>query len=164
MLSLNTTTFWHIFTLRSKYGSHSLLIIPRHLCWGIYSFHLSVCPFIRTYICSFIRSYFRPVHGITSKFYMRATWVAYISPTTHQKAIHIWYPGGSAFIPWLLTPGSMPRGHWNMKYSSHRPTFRHSDLYLFWGKTLGHTDSESQIIMFMHQIVFSMAKSLEHGI
>ena len=20
------------------------------------------------------------------------------------------YPGGSAFIPWLLTPGSMPRG------------------------------------------------------
>ena len=29
---------------------------------------------------------FRPVCGITSKFYVQATRVEYISPTTHQKA------------------------------------------------------------------------------
>ena len=35
----------------------------------------------------------------------------------------------------------------------------HSDLQLFWGQTLGHTDSYSQSILFMHQRVFK-AKSL----
>ena len=54
------------------------LLYPRHLCRGVYSFCLS--------IRMFVRSYFRPVRGITSKFYGQATRVEYISPTTHQKA------------------------------------------------------------------------------
>ena len=53
-----------------------------HKCRGVYSFRLSVRPFVRTYV----RSYFRPVRGITSKFYVQATRVENISPTTHQKA------------------------------------------------------------------------------
>ena len=43
-------------------------------------------PSVRSYVRSFVRSYFRPVRGITSNFYVQATRVAYISPTTHQKA------------------------------------------------------------------------------
>ena len=54
-------------------------LYPRHLCRGVYSFHL---PFVRSYV----RSYFHPVGGITLKFYVQATRVEYISPTTHQKA------------------------------------------------------------------------------
>ena len=48
------------------------------ICRGVYSFRFSVR--------MFVRSYFRPVRGITSKFYGQATRVEYISPTTHQKA------------------------------------------------------------------------------
>ena len=56
------------------------LLYPRHLCQGVYSSF--VCLFVRL----FVHSYFRPVRGITSKFYVQATRVEYISPTTHQKA------------------------------------------------------------------------------
>ena len=42
--------------------------------------------FVFPFVCLFVHSYFRPVRGITSKFYVKATWVEYISPTTHQKA------------------------------------------------------------------------------
>ena len=54
----------------------------------------------------FVRSYFRPVRGIISKFYVQGI--------SHQPLIrkHSYldhrYPGGLAFIPWILTPGSMP--------------------------------------------------------
>ena len=47
----------------------------------VYSFRLSVCMF-----CLFIRTLFRPVCGITSKFYVKVSQVGYISPTIHQKA------------------------------------------------------------------------------
>ena len=42
--------------------------------------------FVRSFVCSFVCSYFGPIRGITSKFYVQATWAEYISPTTHQKA------------------------------------------------------------------------------
>ena len=55
---------------------------------GIYAegYIVFVFLFVSLFVRLFIRSYFRPVHGITSKFYMQATRVEYISPTTHQKA------------------------------------------------------------------------------
>ena len=43
---------------------------------------LFVCSSVHMFVCS----YFRPVRGITSKLYVQATRVEYISPTTHQKA------------------------------------------------------------------------------
>ena len=60
----------------------SSLLRPLHLCRGVYSFRLSVRMFVR----SFVRLYFRPHREITSKFYVQATRVEYISTTTHQKA------------------------------------------------------------------------------
>ena len=47
----------------------------------VYSFRLSIHPFVRSSFHMFV-----PVRGITSEFYVKATWVEYISPTTHQKA------------------------------------------------------------------------------
>ena len=34
----------------------SLLLYPRHLCRRVYSFRLSVCPFVRSYVRMFVRS------------------------------------------------------------------------------------------------------------
>ena len=63
---VNLSFFFFVFVLYS-----------RHLCQGVYSFRLSVRPFVRLYIrsfvCLFVRSYFLPVRGITSKFYVQAT-------------------------------------------------------------------------------------------
>ena len=60
----------------------------RYYTPGIYAegYIVFVFPFVRSYVRSFDRSYFRPVRGITAKFYVQATRVEYISPTTHQKA------------------------------------------------------------------------------
>ena len=58
-----------LFKIRKKSVSVFRIIIPRHLCRGVYSFRLSVrpfvCSFVRLPVRSFVRSYFRPVRGIT---------------------------------------------------------------------------------------------------
>ena len=83
-----------------------------HSKWFL-SFHLS--------ICMFVSLWFRPVRGITSKFYLKFSWVG----ISHQPLIrkHSYldhrYPGGSAFSPWLLTPGSMPQGEARGKNLGH---------------------------------------------
>ena len=68
------------------FGSSAKVVClsPTHYTPGIYAegHIVFVFLFVRTYVCS----YFRPIRGITSKFYMQATRVEYISPTTHQKA------------------------------------------------------------------------------
>ena len=33
-----------------------MLLYPRHLCRGVYSFRLDVCPFVRSYVRLFVRS------------------------------------------------------------------------------------------------------------
>ena len=47
------------------------LLYPRHLCRGVYSFRLSVrpfvCSYVRSFVCSFVRSYFLPSRGICVK-------------------------------------------------------------------------------------------------
>ena len=99
---------FRIVVTKKTYGAKYTHYTP-----GIYAegYIVFVFPFVRSYGRSFVRSYFRPVRGITSKFYVQATRVKYISPTTHQKAFIFGprYPGGSAFIVCLLTPVSMPR-------------------------------------------------------
>ena len=62
---------------------------PQHLCRGVYSFCLSVRPFIcsyvRSFVCSFVRTSFRRVE-FASKFCVKVSQVVYISATTYQKA------------------------------------------------------------------------------
>ena len=67
----------------------SRLLYPRHLCRGVYSFRLSVrpfvCSYVRSFVCSFVRTSFRCVEFV-SKFCVKVSQVVYISATTHQKA------------------------------------------------------------------------------
>ena len=125
------------------------LLYPRHLCRGVYSFRLSVRPFVwsfvrlfvrsfvlpsrswnyfkvlrqairveyispttivfvfpfvrsygRSFVCLFVRSYFRPVRGITSKFYVKQfEWSISHQPLIREHSyLDHRYPGGSAFI------------------------------------------------------------------
>ena len=66
-----------------------LFLYPRHLCRGVYSFRISVrpfvCSYVRSFVCSFVRTSFRHVE-FASKFYVKVSQVVYISATTHQKA------------------------------------------------------------------------------
>ena len=84
------------------------LFIPQHLCRGVYSFRLSVRLFVHSYV--------RHIHGIYDKVFHRVAWKFLKWDISQEPLIrkHSYldhrYPGGSAFIPWLLTPGSMPQG------------------------------------------------------
>ena len=70
------------------------LLYPRHLCRGVYSFRLDVCPFV----CSFIRVFIRSLLSVTfveftTKFLVKVSLSEYISLTKHQKAF--------IFEPWV---------------------------------------------------------------
>ena len=69
------------------------VFIPRHLCRRVYSFRLSVCPFV----CLLVRSYFRHVRGICVKVLM---WCIsqQLLIRKHSYLDHS-YPGGLAFTP-----------------------------------------------------------------
>ena len=86
------------------------LLNPRHLCRGVYSFRLSVRPFV----CSFVRSFvtFRHVRRIYLKVLVKVSLSEYISLTTHQKAFIFkpWVPERVIFYAMSLAPGFMPRG------------------------------------------------------
>ena len=56
----------------------STLLYPRHLCRRVYSFRLSVRPFL----CSLVRSFVE----FASKFCVKVSQVVYISATSYQKA------------------------------------------------------------------------------
>ena len=59
-------------------GIRLLLLIHHFIISLAFS---SFCSSVRSFVCS----YFRPVRGITSKFYMQATRVEYISPTIEKR-------------------------------------------------------------------------------
>ena len=72
----------------SLFGYMSLY--PRHLCRGVYSFPLDVCPFV----CLFVRSLLSVTFvEFTSKFLVKVFLSEYISLTSHQKAF--------IFEPWV---------------------------------------------------------------
>ena len=81
--------------------------ILRHLCRGVYSFRLSV----RLYVCSFVRDsvpFVELLQSFTLKF---LKWDISRQPLIRKRSyLDHRYPRGSAYIPWLLTPGSMPQG------------------------------------------------------
>ena len=60
-------------------------LYPRHLCQRVYSFRLSVRPFVRSYVRMFVRNSVTFVE-FASKFCVKVSQVVYISATTNQKA------------------------------------------------------------------------------
>ena len=62
-----------------------LSLYPRHLCRRVYSFRLSVCPFVRSYVRMFVRNSVTFVE-FASKFCVKVSQVVYIAATTYQKA------------------------------------------------------------------------------
>ena len=90
-------------------------LYPRHLCRGVYSFRLDVCPFVRSYVRSFVRSFVRVfVRSLlsvtfvefTSKFLVKVSLSEYISLTTHQKAFILepWVPERVSFYTMSFCP------------------------------------------------------------
>ena len=80
MIYAKTKTRSFLITrLISRAISNSLY--PRHLCRRVYSFRLSVRPFV----CSFVRNSVTFVE-FASKFCVKVSQVVYISATTYQKA------------------------------------------------------------------------------
>ena len=81
-----------------RWFRHFLLsLYPRHLCRGVYSFRLDVCPFVCSFVC-FLRLFVRSLLSVTfveftSKFLVKVSLSEYISLTTHQKAF--------IFEPWV---------------------------------------------------------------
>ena len=69
----------------TKDALHVSSLYPRHLCRGVYSFRLSVCPFVRLYVRSLVRTSVTFVEFV-SEFYVQVSQVVYISATTYQKA------------------------------------------------------------------------------
>ena len=61
------------------------LLYPRHLCRRVYSFRLSVRPFVCSFVRSFVRTSVTFVE-FAAKFCDKVSQVVYISATTYQKA------------------------------------------------------------------------------
>ena len=82
------------------------LLYPWHLCRGVYSFRLSICMFVR----SFVRTSIPFVELFQSLKCKQLEWsISHKLLIRKHSYLDHRYPGGSAFIPWLLTSGSMPR-------------------------------------------------------
>ena len=82
-------------------------LYPKHLCRGVYSFRLSVRLFVLSYVRHVRGIYDKVFHRVAGKF---LKWGIPHEPLIRKHSyLDHRYPGGSAFIPWLLTPGSMPQ-------------------------------------------------------
>ena len=71
-------------------------LYPRHLCRRVYSFRLSVCPFVRSYVRSFVRSW-----NLRQRFALKfLKWCIcqQLLIRKHSYLDHS-YPGGLAFTP-----------------------------------------------------------------
>ena len=77
-----------------------LLLYLRHLCRGVYSFCLSVCPFVCMYVGSFVR-FSIMLTKITSKFCFKVSQMVISQQPLIRKHSYLGhgYLGGSAYIP-----------------------------------------------------------------
>ena len=67
--------------------------------------------FVHLYVRSFVRNFIPFVELLQSFTLKQIKWRISHQPLIRKHSyLNHRYPGGSAFIPWLLTPGSMPRG------------------------------------------------------
>ena len=85
-----------------------ILLYTRHLCRGVYSFRLSIRPFIRSMP---VRNFVLFVELLQSFTLKQLEWSISHQPhiRKHSYLDHR-YPAGSAFIPWLYTLWSLPWG------------------------------------------------------
>ena len=79
-----------VYTLGCNKKVPIVYLYPRHLCRGVYSFCLSLRPFVCSFVCSLLSVTFIV---FTSKFVVKVSLSEYISLTTHQKAF--------IFEPWV---------------------------------------------------------------
>ena len=82
-------------------------LYPRHLCRGVYSFRLSVrpfvCSYVRSFVCSFVRSFVLPsvAWNLRQSFALKfLKWCIsqQLLIRKHSYLDHS-YPGGLAFTP-----------------------------------------------------------------
>ena len=86
---------WETLKKRRK-DNRLILLYPRHLCRRVYSFRLSVCPFVRSYVRSFVRSW-----NLRQSFALKfLKWCIsqQLLIRKHSYLDHS-YPGGLAFTP-----------------------------------------------------------------
>ena len=80
---------------------------------SIYAKGYIVCvfPFVRSYVRSPVRNFLPFVELLQSFTLKQFEWSISHQPLIRKHSyLDHRYSGGSVFIPWLLTPGSMPRG------------------------------------------------------
>ena len=87
-----------------KIQKYIFWLYPRHLCRGYIVF---VFPFVCLSFSNFV-----PFVELLPSFTLKQIkWSISHQPLIRKHSyLDHKYPGGSTFIPWLLTPGSMPRG------------------------------------------------------
>ena len=115
LIKLRECTGWSahlLFAYGKNRFSHDVAHIslyPRHLCRGLYSFLFP--SYVHSFICSFVHDSVPFVELLQSFTFKFLKWGISHQPLirNHSYLDHR-YPGGSAFIPWLLTLGSMPQG------------------------------------------------------
>ena len=92
------------------YLFHKTLKLPIIIPRGVYSFRLSVRPFVCSFVRSFIRNFVPFMELLQSFTLKQLKWsISRQSLIRKHSYLDHRFPGGSAFIPWFLTPGSMPR-------------------------------------------------------
>ena len=96
------------------------LLYLRHLCRGVYSFCLSIHPFLCSFVCLFVCSLLSVTFvEFTSKFLVKVSLSEYISLTTHQKAFIFepWVPERAIFYAMRFGPRVHAPG-WGLRSKS----------------------------------------------
>ena len=87
------------------------LLYPRHLCRGVYSFRLSVHPFVCSFVCSFVGSFVLPSRSWNYFKVLSSSNSSGVFLTNHSsKSIHIWTIGTLEGRPSFHD--SSPQGRW----------------------------------------------------
>ena len=108
---LKEGNLWYKFEGPSCSGNRAIYsLYRRHLCQRVYSFCLSIHPFVCLFVHSFVCDSILFVELLQSFTFKFLKWDISHHPLIRKHSyLDHRYPGGSAFSPWLLTPGSMPQ-------------------------------------------------------
>ena len=82
--------FHELVTVHGLQVGMNALLYPRHLCRRVYSFRLSVRPFVCSFVRSFVRSYFRHVCRICVKVLRQSFSSGVYLSNYLSESIHIW--------------------------------------------------------------------------
>ena len=83
-----------LFLVRNAFNEYSQCIfippLPQHLCRGVYSFHLSIRPFVCLFVRSFVRTHFRHICRICVKVLCQSFSSGIYLSNYLPESIHIW--------------------------------------------------------------------------